>query len=122
MKKWYLVLAATVMLCGCAHAPAEKAKEPAAENRLSAAYINETIVKGKTTDKEILQKIGAPNSVEGRDKAVTTGPAKIWNFWTVPPIQALQRGRYPITRMWVSFDDNGVVLDFKVTDSSLAVP
>ena len=123
MGKWYRVLALTAVLSGCAHAPAEKAQQtPGAVQNRSVAYADQTIVKGKTTSKEMLEKFGAPNSVERRRVGVTTGPAQVWNYWTAPPMQGLKTGVYPIFKMWVTFDDKAVVIDYKAVDTTVAIP
>ncbi|MBJ6751529.1 hypothetical protein [Geomonas anaerohicana] len=125
MKKLCLVLAA-LFVGGCAHAPAQSAntKEETvrAERDFSPAHAKEVIVKGKTTEKEILAKIGTPNSIKRRAVGVTTGPAQVWNYWTTPPMQAVaQGGPQPITRLTVIFDDKGVVHDYSGANTSVVI-
>lgn len=123
MKKLCLVLAA-LLLGACAHAPAQKAGEaaPNSERNFSPAYVNEVIVKGKTTREEILGKIGTPNSIQRRSVGVATGPAQVWNYWTAPPLQAVAKGgQQPVTTLTVSFDDSGVVQEYKAADTSVVI-
>ena len=123
MKKLCLVLAA-LLLAACAHAPAQKADEaaPKAERNFTPGYVKEVIAKGKTTQKEILAKIGAPNAMRRRSLGVTTGPAQVWNYWTAPPLQDVAKGGVqPVSRLTVTFDDNGVVQDYSAADSSVLI-
>ncbi|QWV92407.1 hypothetical protein KP004_14490 [Geomonas oryzisoli] len=123
MKKLLLVLAA-LLVAACAHAPAQSAKEAGAktERNFSPAHVKEVIVKGKTTQKEILAKIGTPNSVKRRSLGVTTGPAEVWNYWTAPPLNDVAKGGLqPVTSLAVVFDDNGVVQDYAAADSSVLI-
>lgn len=123
MKKLCLVLAA-LLLGACAHAPVQNAKEavPKTERNFSPAYVKEVIVKGKTTQKEILDKIGSPNSIKRRAVGVTTGPAQVWNYWTAPPLQDVAKGGVqPVSRLTVTIDDNGVVQDYTAGESSVVI-
>lgn len=121
MKKSCLVLAALV-LAACAHAPAQNEAAPKAERNLSAAYVKEVIVKGKTTQKEVLAKVGTPNSIKRRSLGVTTGPAQVWNYWTAPPLLSVAKGGpQPVTSLTIAFDDNGVVQDYTAADSTVVI-
>ncbi len=131
MKKLCLLLTVLVS-CGCAHTSPEQSKRVSATGRpdLSAALVTETIVKGKTTKKEILAKLGAPNSVArnaGRPANQTPAkdgePAETWNYWTAPPAEALQKsGQIKIFRLTVYFDSKDVALDYRAGESTLNIP
>ncbi|MBU5614521.1 hypothetical protein [Geomonas azotofigens] len=123
MKKMSLVLA-LLLLGACAHAPAQNAKVEAqkSERKLSVAWAKEVIVKGKTTQKEILEKIGVPNAVQRRALGQTGGAAQTWQYWTAPPLQAVaQGGAQQVFQMSVSFDDNDVVLDYSAADNTVVI-
>lgn len=133
MKKSCLVLAALVA-AGCAHHPAEGSRQVppagqaeegsvAAKRNLSAPFAAQHIVKGKTTRKEILEQIGAPNSV---DKSVRSGSGaavdEVWNYWTAPSLQAVGKGgEQQLFRMAIGFDGDGVVKDYQAADTNIVV-
>lgn len=123
MKKLCMLLAALIF-SGCAHAPADQAKDasPAVDRKFSSTYLAQTIVKGKTTEKEVIEKIGAPNAVERRALGQTAGPAQVWRYWSAPPLQAVGKGGlFPVSRTTITFDDNGVVQDYQAADSSVLI-
>lgn len=123
MKKLSLVLA-VLLLGACAHAPAQNAagEAPKSERKLSVAWAKEVIVKGKTTQKEILEKMGVPNAVQRRSLGQTGGPAQVWSYWTAPPLQAVAKGGVQQTfQMTVSFDDSNVVLDYSAADATVLI-
>lgn len=130
MKKLSLALAA-LMVVGCTHLPKEEAKPQTAPvpNRLSVTNAEQTLVKGKTTKKEVMEKIGVPNSIRRKElpatdqaQAQTPAVAETWYYWTAPSTQAVrQGGEQPIFRMEVYYDKDGVVLDYKAADGSVII-
>lgn len=104
---------------------------------LSAVLVEKTIIKGKTTKQEILAKLGAPNSVADNlrrpSKETTAEDAaqltpidravEFWNYWTVPPMEALGRsGSFQIFRLTIYFDDKGVAVDYQAAESTVNLP
>jgi len=139
MKKLCLLLA-VLIFSGCAHAPTEKAKQeaPAVRRELSAAAVAETIVKGKTTKKEVVAIFGPPNSIarntrrpskETLEKATeplssSDRTMEFWNYWTVPPLQVVSKiaatnGMMDVFRLMIYFDEKGVVVDYQAEDSKV---
>jgi hypothetical protein len=136
MKKLCLLLVVLIS-CGCAHTPPEKAKlaAPAAKPELSAALVNEAIVKGKTSRDELVAKLGPPNSVERNPNPLPklTDPEKIQKVeklkqeMKIPPqIFAVETWNYwkisgGIRTFLVEFylDTDGVVQDYKITDKAV---
>ena len=123
MKKFCLVLA--VLMCsGCAHSGAQQgAQAPAtAQQKLTVANAQASIVKGKTTQREVTEKIGVPNSKISRPVGVATGPAETWTYWTAPPLQAIGKGgTFPFFKLVVQFNDQGVVQEYQAADSTMTV-
>lgn len=132
MKKLCLLLAILIS-CGCAHTPSEQAKPaaPVGRQELSASLVAETIIKGKTTKKDILAKFGPPNAVEKNTHlppkevlAKATAPlppiartVEFWKYWTVPPMQEVERSaatssKADVFRLMIFFDENGVAVDY----------
>lgn len=122
MKKLSLVLS-VLLLAACAHTPAQQASVAPQQGRnLSVAYAKEVIVKGKTTGKELLDKVGSPNSIRRRTPGQSAEPAEVWYYWTAPPLQAVaQGGAQPVFRMTVTFDDNAVVKEYTAADGAVVI-
>lgn len=136
MKKLCLLLVLLIS-SGCAHTAPEQAKQatPSPRPELSAPLVAETIVKGKTTKKEIIDKFGPPNSVEKNTRlpsremlAKIKGPlppiartVEFWNYWTVPPVKegtvaGAKDGKAPVFRLMVFIDENGVAVDYMTAE------
>lgn len=139
MKKWCVLLVALIF-SGCAHPGTKQAKqeEPAVmqeKPQLSAALVAQTIIKGKTTKKEIAEKFGPPNAVakntllpskEMLAKLTTPLPpiartVEFWHYWTVPPtkdgtIVGAADGKAKIFRLMIFLDENGVAVDYLTED------
>ena len=121
MMKWYVVLA-LLLASGCAHLP----ETPVPRNQLSASVVSGAIVKGETTKKEILARLGAPNSVVKQSRLPAQGTpegsamAESWNYWTSPPLEALgQGGVFQVFRLTVSFDAAGVARDYHAEEKTV---
>ena len=144
MKKLCLLLVLLIS-SGCAHTAPEQPKQaapeqakqatPAPRPELTAALVAETIVKGKTTKKEIVDKFGLPNSVDKNTRlpsremlAKIKGPlppiartVEFWNYWTVPPmkdgkIAGATDGKAPVFRLMIYIDENGVAVDYQTAE------
>ncbi len=126
------LLACCAILSGCMHsAPGEVKKEPAApaakqeKPELSAALVEKSIVKGKTTRDELVASLGAPNSVLKHPyhvpKVNTPGTklqippemiaVETWNYWKVVGMDMPLLVEFYI-------DETGVILDYRVTDKA----
>lgn len=148
------LLACCAVLSGCVHpTPGEVKKEPAAVEQkkpaspvlavkperpeLTAALVEKTIVKGETTKKEILAKLGSPNAVANNTRrssgetsakdAAQLPPidraVESWNYWTVPPMKELGKSGYVrIFRLTIYFDDKGVALDYQTAENTAELP
>ncbi|MCM2356893.1 MAG: hypothetical protein NDI77_01980 [Geobacteraceae bacterium] len=150
------LLACCAVMSGCAHpATVEMKKEPlpvAGEQKqqekpgpyvrkvkkqeISAALVEKTIIKGKTTKQEIVEKLGPPNGVSvnfrrpskeemstNAEPSLNDRTAEFWNYWTAPPMEALKiSGPIKIFRLTVCFDDNGVALDYQAGESTVDIP
>ncbi len=132
------LLACCVVMSGCLHAaPVEVKKEgPAAaaqqaKPELSAALVEQTIIRGKTTTKEIVATFGPPNSIVKNTHlpskemlAKVKGPlppiartVEFWNYWTAPPSQDIERSAATDTpigvfKVMIFIDENGVAVDY----------
>lgn len=144
MKKLCLLLVVLIS-SGCAHTAPEQPKQaapeqakqatPAPRPELSAALVAETIVKGKTTKEEIVDKFGLPNSVDKNTRlpskemlAKIKGPippiartVEFWNYWTVPPVKdgtvaGSRDGKADIFRLMILIDENGVAVDYMTAE------
>jgi hypothetical protein len=128
MKRSCLVLV-MLMSGGCSHLAGEQPRQeiPAARWELSPARVSETIVKGKTTKKEIIARLGAPNSVLRESRPAGQAPekdavAESWNYWTAPPLETLgQGGRFQIFRLTVGFDATGVARDYLAQEKTITM-
>lgn len=144
MKKFCL-LACCAVLGGCMHAPpVEVKKEPAApvvkqqpREELSIALVEKSIVKGKTTKKEVLEKLGPPNGASFNYRRHVEDPntmdmaqlllnertAEYWNYWTPPPMDIVAKGgNFRIFRVTIFFDDDGVVVDYEAGEKTGDAP
>jgi hypothetical protein len=137
MKKRYLLLV-VLLLSGCAHVTAERPAPSRTE--LSLTTVTRSIVKGKTTGKELIALFGPPNSVVKNDRLPTPemlakakGPlppiartVEFWNYWTTPPEPELQRSTdtgspVDVFRVLVFLDRQGVVVDYTAANARVTL-
>lgn len=130
MKKLCLLFSA-VALSGCLHAPQKQAAPAPQPSQVSVALLEKTIVKGKTTKKEITAAFGAPNSVvpnsllpAPEELAKAKGPlppiartTEFWHYWTTPSKKELERAaagavRPEVLRVMIFMDREGVAVDY----------
>lgn len=154
MMKKVCLLACCAVLSGCLHsAPGEEKKDLAApvapvapaapaaaqgKPELSAALVEMTIIKGKTTKEEIVAKFGPPNSVVKNTRlpskemlAKAKGPlppiartVEFWNYWTVPPENEIEKSAATgatanVFRLMIFMDENGVAVDYVTEEQKL---
>ena len=111
-------------------APVEKQDKaetaiPKERPELTAALVEKSVVKGKTTVKELVAELGPPNSVEKRPYHVpkkTPGfkmeippemrAVETWNYWVV-------KGGFRALLVEFYIDEESVVVDYKVSDKEL---
>lgn len=153
MKRVCLLVCCAVV-SGCAHpATVEMKKEPLpvaeeqkqqekpgpyvrkVKRELSAELVEKTIIKGKTTKQELVEKLGPPNGVSVNfrrpskeelsmiaEPSLNDRTAEFWNYWTAPPEALKRSGPIKIFRVTVCFDDNGVALDYQAGESTVDIP
>lgn len=135
----------SVLLGGCLHAAPEATTKSAApatatataavekRPRLSAALVQKSIVKGKSTTKELAGVLGVPNYVEPNrhrpsKEILAKMPTPIlpavaakefWKYRT-DPYKAEGSLQPRIFSVMLFVDDNGVVLDYLTDEHELA--
>lgn len=141
MKRAYLLML-TALLGGCLHASPEAAKKetmqaPTAaaptKPELSAALVEASIVKGKTTTKELAAALGAPILVQKNEKRlpeellssvkVPLPPiARTKEFWRYRSNPYKRDGSFEqrVFSVMVFVDDNDVAVDYLTEDQALA--
>lgn len=141
--KRVLSLACCAVLAGCLHAapgevkstetnaPAAVTKEKAA---LSAFWVEKNVVKGKTTKQDLLAALGAPAVVEPNDKQLpkellatikTDLPpiARTKEFWKYRTAARIPNSlESNVFNVMFFLDDDGVALDYLVSESVLRLP
>lgn len=132
MKRICLLICCGI-LGGCFHSPQAQLKKdaPAAARadvekpQLSPSLVERTIVKGKTTKKELIAALGAPSSVEKNSRQLTAeqlakakGPLppvartrEFWRYWSLMPGSAGNEGS-DVLNLLVFLDDNDVAVDY----------
>ena len=142
MKK-ILSLACCAALAGCLHAAPGEVKPapvsaPAAVKKekpvISALWVEQNIVRGKTTKEELLALLGNPSAVDRNDQqlskellgAIKTGLppiARTKEFWKYRSVTRIpNKPQSSVCNLMVFMDDNGVAVDYLVSESELTLP
>ncbi|HBA89346.1 MAG TPA: hypothetical protein DCZ75_15575 [Geobacter sp.] len=141
MKRAYLLMF-TALLGGCLHASPQGAKNEAApasvaaaekKPELTAALVQKSVVKGKTTAKELLAALGTPVLVQKNEKqlpkeilAKVTIPlppiARTKEFWRYrsTPYKTNGNEEQRVFSAMIFMDDDGVAVDYLTDDQALA--
>lgn len=122
-KTSVLLLTAVILTGACASYPMEQ--EPAQRSDLTAGTVKARIVKGKTTQAEILQWFGSPNVI-----TKNRSNDEVWNFnklafqsveggdgWSLILLGGSRAVQSTTTRSFdliVIFDENDIVKDYSV--------
>jgi len=98
MKKILLVGLLSFFIMGCASV------QPAQKSNLTVGMVNKTIVKGQTTQNDILQTFGAPNIITKNKSGK--------EVWTYDKVSAASSGASPISRVTFSTGKPGKETSF----------
>jgi hypothetical protein len=114
---------------GCSNFPWHNASEPAQKSNLTVEVVKTQIIKGKTTQAEILNIFGAPNIIK-----INSSNNEVWNYNRMS-FKSVTRNVNNILLYWfgrsekskamstattksfdliIIFDDNDVVIDYSV--------
>lgn len=126
MKNKIFILLAVIALSGCSAQKYGQSGEPAQKSNLTFGVVKSQIVKGVTTQDEILKIFGSPNLVT-KNKSNN-------EVWSYNKMSVEERGGNQVTffggqkasassssqsfDLIISFDDNDIVKDYSVISSS----